>query len=873
MGDNISDCKENDKYPVAPVNWNQTQEFLLRLSYLTGTSFMLPTEAQWEYAARGGKYSKGYIYSGSDNFSEVGWSDYKHVVGEKKPNELGIYDMSGLVREWCSDFWGRYSEVDQVDPIGPDKSSSLILLSPEGELCHVVRSLSGNEKVISRKGETSDLKKEFKSYGFRCVCIQLPQLENEVTENSSTVVHPLEEPTSPILMAKCSFVGLHSSRKDYLPAEARACAYAMLYRFAPYKNKYVEYYKEKPYGWRDTALLTSLIYTLLYVLLYTVNTGVFQMPLLEHNIPSTIILVLFYYVLWAIVRAVKIELMENSPAFQYKLDLFNKNLGISFLNILILFMASVAIVFTFFYYDYDFAPLIWAIMFGVSVNMFQQKANKRWIVKSDFNETEDVDEENDDDAEMKNPDGDIARSYEWDLDSSNYGKGEIHGSLTLYFRATEIVAMRHCNPFFSQRKDLLDKDCILNMFYFLKEHKAFLDRVKYIVYNIKKIASKYSLSKLDTIQFVLDFVQEPNIAFQINKESKTLNYYDAYIRFPDETLYDKTGDCNSKSLLAAMLFHIMGYDVLYLFSRSRQHAAVGLKVDVFNLKGVNKENLVEYCGNYYVYCETTGDKFVVGDIEGMSLDDFDEKVLLPLSDENTELEDESDDSVSRIFVWDLVSALGNNLKGTMVLNFEPKSIGKLREINPFRTYGRDGRVYQDNVSSMFSYLKLSPSRMHFVQLIADYIRESVKTANLPEIDMLQFALDFVQMPNIDYIIDEKSASIDFAKEYMRFPDEVLFDKEGDCDCKSSLMLALCLSLGYDVIFMISQKLGHAAIGIECKDEWLNLLNLSNVGNVVREYKGKSYIYCETTGDGFRIGNIKEGDSIHDFETIVELSFK
>jgi hypothetical protein len=105
---------------------------------------------------------------------------------------------------------------------------------------------------------------------------------------------------------------------------------------------------------------------------------------------------------------------------------------------------------------------------------------------------------------------------------------------------------------------------------------------------------------------------------------------------------------------------------------------------------------------------------------------------------------------------------------------------------------------------------------------------------------------------------------------MRLPDEVLFDKQGDCDCKVSLTAALFHELGYNVIVMLSETIGHAAIGIECKDNWLKEIKVDNIDTVLREYEGKNYLYCETTGDGNRIGHIKEGSSIHDFETIVEI---
>ncbi len=123
MGDNPSNFKGDD-LPVERVSWDECQEFIRKLNGLQGdVRFALPTEAQWEFAARGGTKGKGYKYSGSDNAGEVAWyygnsGGKTHSVGTKVANELGIHDMSGNVWEWCQDCYGNYPDGSVEDPSG-----------------------------------------------------------------------------------------------------------------------------------------------------------------------------------------------------------------------------------------------------------------------------------------------------------------------------------------------------------------------------------------------------------------------------------------------------------------------------------------------------------------------------------------------------------------------------------------------------------------------------------------------------------------------------------------------------------------------------------------------------------------------------------
>ena len=127
MGSNPSDFKGDD-LPVVNVSWDDCQEFIEKLNYLTGQNFRFPTEAEWEFACRGGNNSLGYKYSGSDNIDNVAWydgnsGDKTHPVATKSANELGIYDMSGNVWEWCCDWYGDYTSGAQTNPKGPGSGS------------------------------------------------------------------------------------------------------------------------------------------------------------------------------------------------------------------------------------------------------------------------------------------------------------------------------------------------------------------------------------------------------------------------------------------------------------------------------------------------------------------------------------------------------------------------------------------------------------------------------------------------------------------------------------------------------------------------------------------------------------------------------
>lgn len=122
---------EESDLPVKDISWNDCQRFITTLNQLTGKNFRLPTEAEWEFAARGGRISKHHEYSGSNNYYEVAWCVDNsgleiHPVKMKSANELGIYDMSGNLWEWCNDWFGEYSNGSFTNPTGPSTGTERV---------------------------------------------------------------------------------------------------------------------------------------------------------------------------------------------------------------------------------------------------------------------------------------------------------------------------------------------------------------------------------------------------------------------------------------------------------------------------------------------------------------------------------------------------------------------------------------------------------------------------------------------------------------------------------------------------------------------------------------------------------------------------
>lgn len=164
MGTSPSSIEMQDFFPVDKVSWNDVQLFIAKLNAKSGKKYRLPTEAEWEFAARGGLLGKGYRYAGSDVIGDVAWyydnsGHLPNSIKKKKPNELGIYDMTGNVWEWVNDIYGPYQADFQENPKGPESGSSKVCRGGSWD------DFARNCRITCRRGFSAD--RQSADLGFR----------------------------------------------------------------------------------------------------------------------------------------------------------------------------------------------------------------------------------------------------------------------------------------------------------------------------------------------------------------------------------------------------------------------------------------------------------------------------------------------------------------------------------------------------------------------------------------------------------------------------------------------------------------------------------------------------------------------------------
>lgn len=453
----------------------------------------------------------------------------------------------------------------------------------------------------------------------------------EGAPSEANLNEPMKHRVGHVCLAGVSF---HNKRPVTL--EAKAGASAFFYRKYGPKLERNNIYKEAAYGWNDTALLTSIIYSVLFLILYFVYLCVLRKPLLGDDFAAVFILSGCYFALWSIIRQIKIDCIERSHSFQPQLDMLNKGLGLGKFDAAIVTLCGIAAYYTLHYYDYDLIPLIFSISYGVSKNALNKSVQRPWKIITNYEEEPTFEEEEEEllpaFASILPPKGEMVRTFDWDLDSSSNRK--VHGNIAIHFSLEDYNRMRQGNPYFSQRQDKTKYEYINDMFLKMVSEKSYSERVRYIASYIHNECNHAQLDEIDRLQFALDFVQEPNIDFILDRDSKSIQFTPEYVRYPDETLYDQEGDSDCKAMLAAMILYYMGYNVLYLSSDKKQHSAIGVELKAHPwLSSYLKENVplkdvsVEVNHRLYIYCETTGDGYRVGDlVDDMRIDDFETRV-------------------------------------------------------------------------------------------------------------------------------------------------------------------------------------------------------------------------------------------------------
>ena len=204
-------------------------------------------------------------------------------------------------------------------------------------------------------------------------------------------------------------------------------------------------------------------------------------------------------------------------------------------------------------------------------------------------------------------------------------------------------------------------------------------------------------------------------------------------------------------------------------------------------------------------------------------------------------------NVLREYRWQLDAPFKNLLLSTEV-RFQEGDIEKIRRENPYFQDWEDAMINSRRVTEM---LVREGEKAPQAQQVAGYIKEFAQQNSLTVFEEIQAALDFVQEPNIAYALDEDCEEIGNAKEYFRFPAETLYDKRGDCDCKTVLAAALMRNMGYPVLLLISPRAAHAALAVGGAPE------APGEGLYFMEHEGEWYYFCETTGDGWKVGQPSE----------------
>lgn len=402
---------------------------------------------------------------------------------------------------------------------------------------------------------------------------------------------------------RCYESGRFKSPHNNITLLMKAGAVLLLY----FKNvKYDDIPQSRLYNkYTDTALISALIYTILYAPIYLLTGGfkLFQ-PVLGVMLSQSLTLFAFFTLIWIIMHFVKISLLSESNKIVKVLMLINRNTGLRFYNNALIILLLIGLIYSITIEGYVFMPLFAALLTGILVNSITY-TYERWYVRPVYEGIRYIKIDPSDATSS----GEIKeKSFTVELDSPLKGKVPYNFNIKIDF--DEISQLRTENPFkndvYSEQftgavQKVIDKSLINN-------HSREL-------YNkLAEIAINNSLSKFETIQLILDFVQEPTIKYELDSKCYEIGNRLEYVRFLPETLLDGRGDCDCKSAMAVSLYRLAGYDVLYLISSKAEHAAIAVEEnsEIREFVEDGTEGVLEYNGKIYYYCETTGDNWTIG---------------------------------------------------------------------------------------------------------------------------------------------------------------------------------------------------------------------------------------------------------------------
>lgn len=428
-------------------------------------------------------------------------------------------------------------------------------------------------------------------------------------------------PTQGLLIGKVVETGrIGKAKPNKFTTTARAGGFIRLYKDCQPKPESEDSMADR-YTWRDTALPATVLFTFIYGLFFLAGMGKMTFPALGEQIGFTASMLLVFLAIWAILRQIKIEASLEGKAFDEFLMLIDRNTGVGGLNNWIILTASAALVVSMYIYGSDFVPLQAAILIGTWVNR-KYITREPWKI-SDVNEDEETrlpewdegDGDNPDETPPLPDDADTPdtenehKMFRWRLDSSYH---QLNGELEVSFSSEKIAALRASNPFHLNPHGSF-KENITELIGQCKDNRKVHEVLRYI----DNQAHNKGLGEMERMQFILDFVQMPNIGYEFDEKCEEIGNPREYARYPDETMYDGRGDCDCKAVLAAILFREAGHKTAYLVTNNHAAVAVAfrnkLAPELVNMAG---QSLVTKDGYLYFFCETTGDGFKIGDLGG-----------------------------------------------------------------------------------------------------------------------------------------------------------------------------------------------------------------------------------------------------------------